>query len=69
MPVDIAGFTGHTSVLKIFMEHVAKKVDAFVGKGPGAEENVEVDLNSEVHQPKFNEVDYLSKLKKAESTG
>ena len=45
MPVDIAGFSGHRLVLKVFMEHVAKKVDAFVGQGPGAEEKVEVDLN------------------------
>lgn len=69
MPVDIAGFTGHQRVLKVFMEHVAKKVDAFVGKGPGAEENVEVDLNSDVKQPKFNEVEHLANLKKSDTTG
>ena len=69
MPVDIAGFTGHKLVLKVFMEHVAKKVDAFVGQGPGAEDKVEVDLNADIEKPVFNEIEHLGKLKKSEQTG
>ena len=61
MPVDIAGFTGNKSVIKVFMEHVAGKIDARHGKGPGAEE---VDLNSKVKKPIFNEIEHLNKLQK-----
>ena len=36
MPVDIAGFTGHKEVIKVFMEHVAAKIDAMQeANGPG----------------------------------
>ena len=69
MPVDIAGFTGHKLVLKVFMEHVAKKVDALVGQGPGAEDKVEVDLNQDITKPIFNELEHLSKLEKSDQTG
>ena len=59
MPVDIAGFTGHKAVVKVFMEHVARKVDALKGRGPGAEE---IDLNSKVEKPIFDELEHLNKL-------
>lgn len=66
MPVDIAGFTGNKKVLKVFMEHVAAKVDAHKGMGPGADE---INLETLVITPKFNELSYLEKLPKAEKTG
>jgi len=56
MPVDIAGFTGNKKVLKVFMEHVAAKVDAHKWIGPGAEE---INLETMVNTPKFNELSYL----------
>ena len=62
MPVDIAGFTGHKKVFKVFMEHVAAKVDAHKGMGPGAEE---INLEKDVHRPVFDELTILKKLPKS----
>lgn len=56
MPVDIAGFTGHKKVLKVFMEHVAAKIDAHKGMGPGADE---INLENKVQRPVFDEFTYI----------
>lgn len=42
MPVDIAGFTDHQKVIKVFMENVARKIDAEVAIGPGVAEDAEL---------------------------
>lgn len=84
-PVDIAGFTGHKRVVKVFMEHVAAKIDTKYGiTGPGVnteeeEKKIEqemvrktehaIDLHKKVNKPKFNELEYLNKLEKSPHTG
>lgn len=63
-PVDIAGFSGHYPVVKVFMEHTAKKIEhKYHMQGPGTSDKV--DLDSAVKKPKFDELEYLSKLEKA----
>jgi len=48
------------------MEHTAAKIEKkYQMRGPGTED--EIDLNSKIRKPVFNELDYLKKLEKSKT--
>ena len=49
LPVDVAGFLGHKKVVKVFIEHIAARIDEKTNRN----ENL-LDLDKKIRKPVFD---------------